>query len=97
MVGHQVSLASTLQWCKSKLPENTVTNATSTVNAFPTREELGAQAFDNIQFWMEEGHSQLLSREQALQIAAWGLKIAGERELQHQVLAELVELPENYG
>jgi hypothetical protein len=30
---------------------------------------------------------------QALQIAAWGLKIAGE-ELQHQVLAELVELPE---
>lgn len=97
MVGHQVSLASTLQWCKSKLPENTVTNTTSTVNALPTREELGAQAFDTIQFWMEEGHSQLLSREQALQIAAWGLKIAGERELQHHVLAELVELPENYG
>ena len=63
----------------------------------PTREELGARAFDTINFWMEEGNSQLLSREQALQIAAWGLKIAGERELQHHVLAELVELPENYG
>jgi len=63
----------------------------------PTREELGRTAYDNIQFWMESGHSQLLSREQALEIAAWGLKIAGERELQHQVLAELVELPENYG
>ena len=43
---------------------------------------------------MESGHSQLLSREQALEIAAWGLKIAGYRELQHQVLAELVEFPE---
>ena len=63
----------------------------------PTREELAAKAVDTIQFWMESGHSQLLSREQALQVAAWGLKIAGERELQHQVLAELVELPENYG
>lgn len=63
----------------------------------PTRGELAAQAYANIQFWMEEGHSQLLSREQALQIAAWGLKIAGEKDLQHQVLAELVELPENYG
>ena len=63
----------------------------------PTREELTAKAYDTIQFWMEAGHSQLLSREQALEIAAWGLKIAGERELQHHVLAELVELPENYG
>ncbi len=63
----------------------------------PTREELGRTAYDTIQFWMEAGHSQLLSREQALQIAAWGLKIAGEKDLQHQVLAELVELPENYG
>ena len=63
----------------------------------PTREELGARAFDTIRFWMEDGHSQLLSREQALQIAAWGLQIAGERELQHQVLAELLELLENYG
>ena len=63
----------------------------------PTREELAATAYDLIQNWMESGHSQLLSREQALEVAAWGLKIAGERELQHQVLAELVELPENYG
>ncbi len=62
-----------------------------------TREELAGTAYDLIQFWMESGHSQLLSREQALEIAAWGLKIAGERELEHQVLAELVELPENYG
>jgi len=63
----------------------------------PTREELGARAFDTIRFWMEEGHSQTLGREQALQVAAWALQIAGEPELQHQVLAELVELPENYG
>jgi len=75
--------------------ENTVTNATTAT--LPTREELAAKAYDTIQYWMESGHSQLLSREQALEIAAWGLKIAGERELQHQVLAELVELPENYG
>jgi len=63
----------------------------------PTREELGARAFDTIRFWMEDGHSQLLSREQALQIAAWGLKVAGYSALQHQVLAELFELPEDYG
>ena len=72
-----------------------MTNATTAT--LPTREALAAQAYDIIQYWMESGHSQLLSREQALQIAAWGLQIAGERELQHQVLAELVELPENYG
>jgi len=75
--------------------ENTVTNTTAA--SLSTREESAAHVFDIIQFWMESGHSQLLSREQALQIAAWGLKIAGERELQHQILAELVELPENYG
>ena len=75
--------------------ENTVTNTTTA--SLPTREESAAKAFDIIQYWMESGHSQLLSREQALEIAAWGLKIAGERELQTQVLAELVELPENYG
>ena len=63
----------------------------------PTREELADRAFDTIQFWMESGHSQLLSREQALQIAAWGLKISGHSDLKHAVLAELVELPENYG
>ena len=63
----------------------------------PTRKELAARAYDTIQFWMESGHSQLLSREQALEIASWALKIAGERDLQHHVLAELVELPENYG
>ena len=72
--------------------ENTVTNTTTA--SLPTREESAAKAFDIIQYWMESGHSQLLSREQALEIAAWGLKIAGYNELQHQVLAELVELPE---
>ncbi len=71
--------------------------ANTTAATFPTREELASTAYDLIQFWMESGHSQLLSREQALEIAAWGLKIAGERELEHQVLAELVKLPENYG
>jgi hypothetical protein len=49
----------------------------------PTREELAARAYDTIKFWMESGHSQLLSREQALEIASWALKIAGERDLQH--------------
>ena len=72
--------------------ENTVTNTTTA--SLPTREESAAKAFDIIQDWMESGHSQLLSREQALEIAAWGLKIAGYSELQHHVLAELVELPE---
>ena len=62
----------------------------------PTREELGGRAFDTIRFWMEDGRSQILGRDQALQIAAWALRIAGESELQHQVLAELIELPENY-
>ena len=32
MVCHQVFLASTLQWCKPKLPEDTVTNTTTSVN-----------------------------------------------------------------
>ena len=72
--------------------ENIVTNTTTA--SLPTREESAAKAFDIIQYWMESGHSQLLSREQALEIAAWGLKIAGYSELQHHVLAELVELPE---
>jgi len=72
--------------------ENTVANAITAL--LPAREELADTAYDIIQFWMESGHSQLLSREQALEIAAWGLKIAGYSELQHQVLAELVELPE---
>ena len=63
----------------------------------PTREELADRAFDTIQFWMESGHSQLLNREQALQIAVWGLKISGHAVLMHGILAELVELPDNYG
>ena len=32
VVGHQVFLASTLQWYKPKLPEDTVTNTTTSVN-----------------------------------------------------------------
>ena len=63
----------------------------------PTRGELGARALDTIRFWMEEGNSQLLSREQALQVASWALKIAGESDLQRQVLTKLVVFPENYG
>ena len=62
----------------------------------PTREEKGELVFQQIRHLMEDGHSQVLGREQALQVAAWALKIAGESDLQHQVLAELVELPENY-
>ena len=62
----------------------------------PTREEQSEVVFQQIRHLMEDGHSQVLGREQALQVAAWALKIAGESDLQHQVLAELVELPENY-
>jgi len=64
----------------------------------PTRGELGERAFDTIRFWMEEGHSQLLSREQALQIAVWGLKGAGaSQDIITEVIADLVELPDNLG
>jgi hypothetical protein len=75
-------------------------------NTLPTRTQVGDNLFQEIEHLLEAGHSQTLGREQALQVAAWALKIAGERELQHQVLiarckercwAELVELPENYG
>ena len=63
----------------------------------PTREELAYRAMDTIEFWMESGHSQVLSREQALEIATWALKISGHKDLMHQVMAELVVLPDNYG
>jgi hypothetical protein len=80
-------------------PENAVSvfNTAQEGLLLPTREELADRAFDTIQFWLESGHSQLLNREQALRIVAWGLKIAGESSLQHLVLAELVELPDNLG
>ena len=78
---------------------------TATVNGLqkeglllPTREELGARAFDTISFWMEEGHSQLLSREQLLQIASWALKNAGYGPYPgHDLFAPLrVDLPEDF-
>ena len=62
-----------------------------------TREQVGLEIFGEISELLERGYSQTVGREQALRIASWALKIAGETELQHQVLAELVELPENYG
>ena len=64
----------------------------------PTREEAGEYVFQQCKHWMEEGNSQVLSRQQSLQIAIWALKSAGCADsLQHAVLAELVKLPENYG
>jgi hypothetical protein len=66
-------------------------------HTLPTREQLGANIFQEVEHLLEAGHSQSLGRKQALQVAAWALKIAGESDLQHHVLAELVELPENYG
>ena len=62
-----------------------------------TREEVGFEIYGEISELLERGYSQSLGRKQALQVAAWALRIAGERELQHQVLAELVELPEDLG
>lgn len=73
---------------------------TATVNGLqqeglllPTREEIGARAFDTIRFWMEEGHSQLLSREQLLQIASWALKNAGYGPHPGH---DLIDLPEDF-
>jgi hypothetical protein len=66
-------------------------------DTLPTREQLGANIFQEVEHLLEAGHSQSLGRKQALQVAAWALKIAGESDFQHHVLAELVELPENYG
>ena len=63
----------------------------------PTREMRGEEVFQQIKYLMEDGNSQVLGRDQALQLAVWALKIAGESDLKHSVLAELVELPENYG
>jgi hypothetical protein len=46
-----------------------------------TREEQGEIVFQQIRHLMEDGHSQTLGRDQALQVAAWALKIAGESDL----------------
>ena len=52
-----MSLASTLQWCKSKLPENTVTiNPTKLLS----REEVGDKIMLEILDLLEHGHSQIL-------------------------------------
>lgn len=95
MVSHQVFLASTLQWCKPKLLENTVTNTTiATIRkvdcvditqmshdqifdmcGVPTRQEAGEIVFQQIRSLMEDGHSQVLTREHAQQIAAYALKL----------------------
>jgi len=64
VVGHQVFLASTLQWCKPKLPENTVTiNPTKLLS----REEVGDKIMLEILDLLEHGHSQTLG-EQHLQV-----------------------------
>lgn len=58
-------------------------------NTLPTQEQLGEKVFREIEYLLEAGHSQSLGREQALQIAVWALKIAGEGYLRHHVLMEL--------
>jgi len=64
VVGHQVFLASILQWCKPKLPENTVTiNPTKLLS----REEVGDKIMLEILDLLEHGHSQTLG-EQHLQV-----------------------------
>jgi hypothetical protein len=63
----------------------------------PNRPKAGYAAFLSIASAMEGGSSQVLTRKQALLIAAWALKIAGERELHHQILSELIEPTKNYG
>jgi hypothetical protein len=41
----------------------------------PTREECGEIVFQQIRSLMEDGHSQVLTREHAQQIAAYALKL----------------------
>ena len=54
-------LASTLQWCKPKLPENTVTTTTFSTK-LPTREEAGDKVMLQILDLIEYGRSQVLNR-----------------------------------
>ena len=64
-------------------------------NTLPTREQLGEKVFQEIECLLEAGNSQSLGKNQALQIAAWALQIAGERYLRHHVLMELDSSKEN--
>ena len=41
----------------------------------PTREEKGELVFQQIRHLMEDGHSQVLTREHAAEIAAYALKL----------------------
>ena len=41
----------------------------------PTREEQGELLFQQIRHLMEDGHSQVLTREHAAEIAAYALKL----------------------
>ena len=41
----------------------------------PTREEKGEIVFQQIRYLMEDGHSQVLTREHAAEIAAYALKL----------------------
>ena len=41
----------------------------------PTREECGEIVFQQIRSLMEDGHSQVLTREHAAEIAAYALKL----------------------
>jgi hypothetical protein len=68
VAGHQVFLASTLQWCKPKLPENTVTiNPTKLLSL----EEVGDKLMNEILDLLEHGHSQTLGAQHLLVIKSY--------------------------
>lgn len=61
-------------------------------NNLPTREQLGAQIFSQVEFLLEDGRSQSLTQDQYLSLAVTALKGAGaNRELLHRVVGELYQ------
>ena len=59
----------------------------------PTREECGEIVFQQIRNLMEESHSQVLTREQLLQIASWALKSIG---ISPNPGHDCIDLPEDF-
>lgn len=67
-------------------------------NNLPSREELGNQIFEQVEFLLEGGRSQTLGQDQYLSLAVTALKGAGaDKALLNLVIGELVQLPTNYG
>ena len=59
----------------------------------PTREECGEIVFQQIRHLMEDGHSQVLTRDHLLQIASWALKSVGASPNPGH---DCIDLPEDF-